>query len=73
MAMSELPDHDHVREIRSRIADLQRQSERLDDVQRESEMLRERIAAIQRESPEYPRRGEVTGFLDSGLSQRKSA
>jgi hypothetical protein len=52
--MSELPDHDRVREL----------LRRLDDIQRESRMIRERIESIRSQSPEWPDRRRTSRLFD---------
>ena len=56
--MSELPDHDRVREM----------LRRLDDIQRESVELRHRIEQVRAASPEFPRRNVPSRLFD-GISR----
>jgi hypothetical protein len=57
--MSEFPDHDRVRELLNR----------LDEMQRESEFIRDRIARIKRESPEWPDRRRRSRLFDRSPSE----
>lgn len=52
--MSELPDHDRIRKL----------LKRLDQIQRESEQIRERIENIRHESPEFPSRPGPSRLFD---------
>jgi len=63
--MSNLPDHDRIREI----------VRRLDEIQQESELLRAKIDQIKNSSPEWPDRrsrmfDDVPRHRDDGLSRR---
>ena len=54
--MSELPDHDRIRELLRQLA----------TVQGESERIRERITNIRRSSPEFPDRRRPSRMFEDG-------
>ena len=59
--MSELPDHDRIRELLKQLATAQAESER----------IREHIANIKRSSPEFPDRRRASRlFSESGDTER---
>ena len=65
--MSEPPDHDQVRDLVNRMMALQRDSEQLDRLSRESRLIRERIASLRREGSEFPDARDPSLLFD-GLS-----
>jgi hypothetical protein len=52
--MSELPDHDRVRDL----------LDRLDEIQRESRLIRQRIESIRHQSPEWPDRRRMSRLFE---------
>ena len=63
--MSEYPDHDRVRQLLKRI----------DQITKESELLRRQIENIRGASPEWPDRRSVSRMFDddASMSERESS